>query len=430
LTAEFHTTTLANGLRVVVAPLPQLHRVHVALWARVGSRFEARENSGISHFLEHMIYRGTKRVPSAHAVNLAFERLGGTLYASTQVDHGIFSLTLPPESLDEASALFGEVLLLPAFRDIDIERGIVLEEILEDLDDEGREVDADNLSRALIYRDHPLGYTITGSEAHVRSFDETALRRWHALHYTAENAVLAFSGAVDVDTAVRLAERDFLALSRGRRALTAPPEHAQKKARLQIVENVSSQTELRVCLRAFAENHPLRPALDVLMRVVDDGMSTRLYHRLCDARGLCYDVSAAFDGYEDDGIVDVAAGVQHKRAALVTREILAVFEELAVDGPTAEEMEKARRRIAWDARAMADSAEEAGSFYAGGLLFDRFSTLSDHVAELSRVGPTEVREAARSIARPERLNVVAVGLPEDGDDARLTDLVKGWTGAP
>ena len=189
--------TLGNGLRVVVAPLPQLHRAHLALWARVGSRFERTDDNGISHFLEHMIYRGTQRVRSAHAVNLAFERLGGSLFASTQVDHGIFSLSLPPESLDPASALFGEVLSQPAFLDIDIERGIVLEEILEDLDDEGREVDPDNLSRALIYGDHPLGMTITGTEAHVRSFDEAALRRWHEAHYVANNVVLAFSGAVD-----------------------------------------------------------------------------------------------------------------------------------------------------------------------------------------------------------------------------------------
>ncbi len=427
-TPAVEVATLANGLRVVVAPLPRLHRVHVALWARVGSRFEAPEDNGISHFLEHMIYRGTRRVPSAHAVNLAFERLGGTLYASTQVDHGIFSLTLPPESLDEASALFGEVLAQPAFRDIEIERGIVLEEILEDLDDEGRQVDADNLSRALIYRDHPLGFTITGSESHVRSFDEPRLRRWHGRHYTAGNAVLAFSGAVGVDEAMRLAERDFGPLPAGARTTGRPPEHAQKRPRLQVVENVSSQTELRVCLRAFAESHPMRPALDVLMRLVDDGMSTRLYHRLCDARGLCYDVSAAYDGYEDDGIVDVAAGVQHKRAALVTREILAMLEEIAREGVAQEELDKARRRIAWDARAMADSAEETASFYAGGLLFERFATPEEHVAELARVEAADVREAARQIARPERLNVVAVGLPEDGEDARLADVVKGWQG--
>jgi predicted Zn-dependent peptidase len=424
------TKALANGLRVVVAPLPQLHRAHVALWSRVGSRFEERDENGISHFLEHMIYRGTRRVPSAHAVNLAFERLGGSLFASTQVDHGIFSLTLPPESLDEASASFGEVLSQPAFLDIDIERGIVLEEILEDLDDEGRQVDADNLSRTLIYDEHPLGFTITGGESHVRSFDESGLRRWHERHYTAENAVLVFAGAVEEEHALRLAERDFGGLARGVRVRADEPRHAQRAPRLKIVDNVSSQTELRVCFRAFSETHRMRPALDVLMRLVDDGMSTRLYHRLCDARGLCYDVSASYDGYEDDGIVDVAAGVQHKRAARVTREILTMFEELASQGPTADELEKARRRIAWDARSMVDSAEETGSFYAAGLLFDRFQTPEEHVAELSRIAADDVREAARELARPERLNVVAVGLLEDGEDDRLSRTVEGWAGAP
>ncbi|MDP8999182.1 MAG: insulinase family protein [Myxococcota bacterium] len=421
-------TELANGLRVVVVRLPQMHRCHLGLWARVGSRFEAREDNGISHFLEHMIYRGTRRVPSAHAVNLAFERLGGSLFASTQVDRGIFSLTLPPESLDEACSLFGEVLSQPAFRDIDIERGIVLEEILEDLDDEGRQVDADNLSRELIYRNHPLGFTITGTDAHVRSFDESALRRWHLRHYTARNSVLVFAGPIDPDDGFRLAERDFGALAPGEHVAPEPPRHMQKRARLRIVDNVSSQTELRVCFRAFPEVHPLRPALDVLMRIIDDGMSARLYHRICDARGLCYDVSAAYDCYEDDGIVDVAAGVQHKRAALVTREVLAMFDELAREGPTVDELETARRRIAWDARALADSAEEAAAFYAGGLLFNRFSTAEEHVAELVGVQPGDVREAARELARPERLNVVAVGLLDGHEE--LEQLVKGWSCAP
>lgn len=424
------TATLGNGLRVVIAPQSQLHRAHVALWSRVGSRFEAETENGISHFLEHMIYRGTRRMPSAHAVNLAFEQLGGLLFASTQVDHGIFSLSLPPESVDEACALFGEVLSQPAFLDIDIERGIVLEEILEDLDDEGHQVDADNLSRALIYGDHPLGFTITGGEKHVRRFDESMLRRHHARHYTADNSVLAFSGNIDESLALCIAERDFGKLPRGKRVIAIAPERTQTSARLEIVDNVSSQTELRVCFRALAETDPLRSALEVLMRVVDDGMSTRLYHRLCDSRGLCYDVSAGYDGYEDDGVVDVAAGVQHKRAALVTREVLAMFDELALEGPTGDELEKVRRRIAWDMRAMTDSAEDTAAFYASGSLFERFTTPEQQVAALVRVNADEVREAARAIARPERLDVIAVGLLEDGEDERLRAVVEAWRGAP
>jgi predicted Zn-dependent peptidase len=428
LDVPYATRVLSNGARVVAVPQPQLHRAHVAFYVRVGSRFEAPETNGISHFLEHMIYRGTERLRSAHAVNFAFERLGGSLYAATQVDYGVFSVSLPPENLEEATALFAEVLLDPAFHDVEIEQGIVCEEILEDLDDEGRQVDADNLSRSLIYPAHPLGYTITGDEARVRSFDPTVLRTHHTRHYRGAGVVVALSGAIDAERALDLAEKHFGRMPAGERVATAPPSHAQKKPRLRLVENVSSQTELRVCLRAIPETDPRRAGLDVLMRLVDDGMSTRLYHRICDAQGLCYDVSAGYDGYEDDGIVDFAAGVVHQRTAKVTGEILAMIDELAQFGPTEEELEKVRNRHRWELSTLRDSAEDLAGFFAGGYLFNRFETPAQRLSRTQHVTQEDVIEVARILAQPSRLNVVAVGLLEDGEDKRLSETVKGWKG--
>jgi predicted Zn-dependent peptidase len=424
----FRVDTLSNGLRVVVAPQPQLHRAHVALYVRIGSRFEEPTTNGLSHFLEHMLYRGTPRLPHAHEVNLAFESLGGYLYAATQVDFGVFSVTLPGESLDDASALFGEVLADPTFADIDIEKEIVCEEILEDLDDEGRQIDADNLSRQLIYPDHPLGFTITGDERRVRSFDRAMLRAHHHRHYTAANAVLAFSGAVSEERAMELATRHFAQMPLGSSVKTTPPLHAQKRARFSLVENVSSQTELRVCFRAVPDRPPHRPAMDMLMRVLDDGMSTRLYHRICDDKGLCYDVSASYDGYEDDGILDFAAGCQHSRAPTIAREITGLLVELARTGPTDDELHKARRRQAWDVRSMLDSPEDLAGFYAAGLLFDRFETPEARVAKNATVSREDVRALAEVIAQPDRLNVLAVGLLEDDEDARLADVIQGYAG--
>lgn len=421
-------TTLGNGLRVVVAPQPQLHQAHVALYVRVGSRFEEHATNGLSHFLEHMMYRGTPRLPTAHDVNFAFESLGGYLYAATQTDFGVFSMTLPPESLSEASALFGEVVSAPTFSDIEIEKGIVCEEILEDLDDEGRQVDADNLSRQLIYPSHPLGFTITGDEKRVRSFTHDMLRTHHEKHYGAASCVLAFSGDVDPDRAFELAETCFGHMKRGSVSPTHAPVHTQKRPRFSLVENVSSQTELRVCFRAIPENSEKRPAMDMLMRILDDGMSTRLYHRICDAKGLCYDVGASFDGYEDDGVVDFAAGVQHARSSVVTREILELLRELAHHGPTEAELVKARKRHAWEMRSMLDSPDDLAAFYACGLLFDRFAEPERRLADNARVTAEDIRELATMLAEPDRLNVVAVGLLEDDEDKRLEDLVKGFRG--
>jgi predicted Zn-dependent peptidase len=425
----FRSETLDNGLRVVVAPQPQLHRSHVALYVRVGSRFETEEHNGLSHFLEHMLYRGTPSLPQAHDVNVAFESLGGYLYAATQVDFGVFSVTLPSESLGNATALFADVLTAPTFADIELEKEIVCEEILEDLDDEGRQIDADNLSRQLIYPDHPLGYTITGDEDRVRSFTRDMLLSHHGRHYTAANSVLAFSGDVDVDRALELAHRCFSRMPKGERVTSASPAHTQKIPRFRLVENVSSQTELRVCFRAVPDHGKMRPAIDMLMRILDDGMSTRLYHRIVDDKGLCYDVGATYDGYDDDGVLDFSAGVTHSRAPVVTKEITSLLAELARTGPDADELAKARRRHGWDMRTMLDSPEELASFYASGLLFDRFETPEERTAKNAAVTAEEIRSLAGLLSDPSRLNVLAVGLLEDGEDKRLEAVVKAYAGA-
>ena len=413
---------------MIAAPQPELHRAHVALYVRVGSRFETEATNGLSHFLEHMLYRGTKTLTSAHEVNLAFERLGGYLYAATHTDFGVFSVTLPPESLAAATALFAEVITRPVFRNIDTERGIVSEEILEDLDDEGRMVDADNLSRQMIYGDHPLGFTITGTEKQVNAFDVKALAAHHKKHYTQATSVLAFSGAIDPKAVLRLAETHFSALPKGKRVKCEAPlaSREQDKPRLLIVPNMSSQTELRVCFRAIAETSPMRPAMDMLMRILDDGMSTRLYHRLSDERGLCYDVSASFDGYEDDGVLDFAASCIHERTHTVTAEILALMKDLAETGPTDAEMEKAKQRNAWDVRAMVDSPEDWGGFFAGGHLFERFETPWERLAKNAKVTTSDIKKMAARLARPENLNVLAVGMIEGKNKTKLEKVVHGF----
>lgn len=428
IAVPFSTRTLDNGLRVIATANAALHRAHVALYVRVGSRFEEPKTNGLSHFLEHMLYRGTSRMKSAHEVNLAFESLGGSLYAATQADFGVFSVTLPPENLERATELFAEVMLDPAFLDIEIEKGIVCEEILEDVDDEGRQVDPDNLSRMLVYPTHPLGFTIAGDEARVRSFDEAAVRAHHGRHYAASSSVLAFSGAIDEGRALDLGERVLGAMKRGTRIETPPPAHAQREARLQIVENVSSQTELRVLFRAFSEISPDRPALDALMRIIHDGMSTRLYRRICDDQGLCYDVSCGYDGYEDDGLVDFAAGVVHERTTKVTTEILALMTELATDGPSEDELSRCKTRHAWDMSAQRDACEDIAGFFAGGLLFGRFETPEERQHKLDAVTRDDVVRVAREITKPSHLNVLAVGLLEDDEDKRLSDAVNAWRG--
>ena len=155
----------------------------------------------------------------------------------------------------------------------------------------------------------------------------------------------------------------------------------------------------------------------MLLRVLDDGMSTRLYHRVCDDKGLCYDVSAGYDGYEDDGVIDFAAGVQHARVSVVTKEILGVLEEIAATGPGDAELAKAKRRHAWDLEALADSAEDTAGFYAGGLLFDRFEDVDQRRESLARVTKEDVQRVAKVYFGANN-RTVATLMPENGEKAK------------
>lgn len=422
-----HDVVLSNGLPVVLVPQPAVHRAVASLYLRVGSRFETAANNGVSHFLEHMVFRGTSSLPSAHDQALAFERLGGTLYAATHVDHGVMSVGVPPSNLERVLALLGEVTIAPRFTEIEVERGIVREEILEDLDDDGRDIDADNLARAVMYDEHPLGFTITGGLDALDRFDERMLRAHHARHYTTANAVLCVAGRIgDVDACVRTVERCFGAMPRGERVPVTPPPELPKRPRFSAVENTSSQTDLRIAFRAASERDPQEPAVEMLMRVLDDGMSTRLYERICDRLGLCYDVSGMFEAYEDDGVLDVAAGAQHERATLVTKEIFSLLHDLAAHGPTDDELDKARDRHLWSVEAMLDDAEATAGFYGlAALAGIARSPLARH-DEIARVTREEVRAAAELVFRPERLCAVAVGLLREADERKLEKIVRGF----
>jgi predicted Zn-dependent peptidase len=166
----------------------------------------------------------------------------------------------------------------------------------------------------------------------------------------------------------------------------------------------------------------------MLLRVLDDGMSTRLYERICDRLGLCYDVSGMFEAYEDDGVVDIAAGVQHDRATVVVREIFALLRELAEQAPSEEELAKARDRHLWSVEAMLDDPEGTAGFYGLSALAGIARTPEARHEELSRVTPDDVREAARSVFRPERLSVVAVGLLRSAEQAKLERATREFTG--
>lgn len=417
--------TARNGLRIVVVPQSHLQGATLSVFVKAGPRYEARAVNGVSHFLEHMLFRGTARFPSAYELSLSAEQLGGTLEAATYADFTNYQISVPSEHAEAGLDLVAELLRAPRFLDLELEKQIVREEILADLDADGREVDAENLSRQLVFGDHPLGFKITGDVDNIARMTLDDLRAHMTRHYGASNAVVVATGAVDTDAIIQAAEHAFADLPRGAVTLIEAPPPPRHDRQLWFVKNDASQTDVRVCFRSFPADDSEFMALKLLLRVLDDGMSTRLHRRMTDESGLAYEAFAGLDSYEETGLVEVGASVEHEKAPEALSAILGMMSELR--GPVASaELEKARSRYAWNLRRILDSAEEMAMYAGSQALFGRDPDLLPLLAECQQVTLDDLARVARRVVRPENAYVVVVGKLKKKIERDATKCFDDW----
>jgi predicted Zn-dependent peptidase len=418
--------TAQNGLRIVVVPQAHLQGATLSVFVKAGPRYEARAVNGVSHFLEHMLFRGTARFANAYELSLSAEQLGGTLEAATYADFTNYQISVPSEHAEAGLDLVAELLRAPRFLDLDLEKQIVREEILADLAADGREVDAENLSRQLVYGDHPLGFKITGDVESIARMSVDDLRAHMERHYGASNTVVVATGAVDSATMIRASEQAFSMLPRGTVTLIEAPPPPRHKNQAWFVKNDASQTDLRVCFRTFPADDTEFMALKLLLRVLDDGMSTRLHRRMTDESGLAYEAFAGLDSYEETGLVEVGASVEHEKVPEALSAILEMMTELR-DAPIAPaELEKARSRYAWNLRRILDSAEDMAMYAGSQALFGRDPDLLALLAECERVTLADLTRVARRVVRPENAYVVGVGKLKKAVERAANKRFEDW----
>ncbi len=404
-----HRSTLPNGLRVISVPQPHLHTATLSVFVKVGSRHESARDNGISHLLEHMLFRGCARYRSAYLLNREIEELGGTLHGATHSDSTLFEVSLPPSNVERGIAIVGALFAQPSFTDLAVEKRVVREEILEYLDEDGREVDPDNVSRQLIFGGHPLGMTITGSLHNLERFAQSDLRAHMRRYYVANNMVLCVAGAVHERTVLRAALQHFGGLPSG---AIVPPQarhSARGAARLCCVDSQGPQTDVRLSFTTFGANDPRYLALELLVRVLDDGMSTRLHRRVCEELGLAYEVFATLEPYEECGVLDVGAAVEHATVPVFIRHALRLLAELADKPVSKQELDKAKRRYQWQLEAILDDAQAMCTHYGQRALLGQDGHLGALRAQVQSTTAAQLRAVASEILQRSRLHAVAVG---------------------
>jgi predicted Zn-dependent peptidase len=417
---------LSNGLRVVTVETPHLHTANLCLYVRAGSRYETPESNGLSHFVEHMLFRGSSGFPDSLALNRAIEELGGTLYAETGRDYSLYQIPLRAQDMPRGLAILGDLFSTPAFRDIDLERQIILEEILEDLDDRGRNVNVDDLSRHVAWDGHPLGYTITGPLKNVRRFRESDVRRHFERFYGAENMVLCIAGPLVHERVVGWARSAFARVPAGARRRPAAPRPAGPGPRFRSVYNESAQAQVQLVFHALPETDHDYQALRALMRVLDDGMSTPLHYQICDQKGLAYSVAGSLHSYHDAALLEIDAACAHAKLPELVGEALSILARFR-DEPVAEaELAKAKHRFSNDLESCYDDLDSLCGWFGGTELFYRPRSQEQRLRELERVRADDVRRVARRVIRRERLNVAVVGSMSPSLTKKVSKIVNDF----
>jgi len=396
--------------------MPHVRSASVGVWVGVGSRDEAPTLSGASHFLEHLLFKGTTS-RSAMDISVALDSVGGEFNAFTAKEYTCFHARVLDEDLPLAIDVLGDMLTASTITadDVEAERTVILDEIA--MHDDDPEDVAHNLLAAQAWGDTPLGRPVGGTEASITALTRAQISRFYRSRYRPEQMVVAVAGNLDHSAVVRAVRTAF---SRhgflddpSRRP--APPRRARQQRRTQAgetgVDRPFEQVHLLLGCPGLVRTDPQRYALGVLTAALGGGTSSRLFQEVREKRGLAYSVYAFGTHYADSGLVGVAAGCLPDRVD----ELLAVVRDelarVAADGLTAEELDRGKGQLRGGlVLGLEDSASRMARIAKAELLYDELPSIEEVLARIDAVTLDEVRElAATTYGRPELLVTVGPG---------------------
>lgn len=402
---------LPSGLTCVTIETKHLHSAVCSVFVRVGSRHESKRTNGVSHLLEHLFFRGSRRFPDSVRMNAAVEAVGGNLNGVTMRDSSSFYTPTHPDGLGVSLAILGDMLTQPRLVHLDTEKRIILEEMLDEVDEKGRDVDVDNLTKMRVFGEHPLSFKIAGTPEIVKKLSMRDVRRHFATHYVTGNVVVGVAGPVRHADVVERTKRAFAKLPRGPRVEELPPTPLSKGA-FHYVRLEESQVEFRLTFPTVADDHPDAMPLSLLRRVLDDGLSSRLPHNIVEKRGLAYSIAATIEAFHDTGSFEVDGACAPEQAGAVVREVLSTLATLRRGKIGADELRRAQRRFEMHVDFLQDSPGDLVGWFAGSELFRPAESFAEKKAQARRVRLRDLVRVAQQYLVADRLVTVGVGPKE------------------
>lgn len=408
---KYHIHTLDNGLRIILAPMPDTETATVIVMTGTGSRYENEKENGLAHFLEHMFFKGTEKRPSAKAVSEELDGVGAVYNAYTSKDRTAYYAKVSARYLDTALDVISDIFLnskLPP-KEIQKERGAVIQEIGMYEDIPMRSV-GDVFDALIFGTENSLGRTVLGPKENIQRFTREEFTTYLKRNYVPNNTVVCVAGAFPEAKTLAKIKKTFGHLKRGN-----APEYIgfawnQHEPRVAIKEKQTDQTQLMLGVPAYPYLHKDEYALAVLTAILGSGMSSRLFTEVREKRGLAYSVHAWADKYPDVGYFVVQAGVDHDKLEKAVETILAEFKKIKRTKVSAAELKKAKSYIKGTKTLSMETSDEIAGSAAGSLInTGSIRTLEDYIKGVDKVTASDVQRVAKDIFRSEHLNLAIIG---------------------
>jgi predicted Zn-dependent peptidase len=398
-----------NELRIVAHNMPSMQSLALGIWINVGGRYENAGEKGTSHFLEHLVFKGTKKY-SCRKIKESIEGVGGSLNGFTSEELTCYLVKIPAEYLELALDVLSDMVLSPSLpmQDIDKERQVILEEIkmYKDLPQSY----VYELLDELLWPGQPLGLPITGTFESVSSIQRKDLSAFKQKYYSLPNIVISAAGQLDYQKFKEIAGRNFASLKQEEKNSFSKAFRRQKAAQLKVFHKATEQTHLALGFHSLHREHRLRHALGMLHIILGANMSSRLFNELREKRGLAYEIGTAVKRYHDTGAFIVHAGIDNRKiiesVQLILKELKKTKSELVSEG----EFKRAKEFYIGQLKlGLEDTLDHMLWIGESTASENKTHSLSQIIEEVNKVNRQHIQETAGFIFQDSKLNLALIG---------------------
>ncbi|MDA1334500.1 MAG: pitrilysin family protein [bacterium] len=414
---KFKKKTFKNGLRAIVAPMPSTETVSIMVLVGTGANYENLDNNGLSHFLEHMFFKGTKDFPKPGELDRGLDAVGAIHNAFTSREETAYWIKADAKKFDLTLHFVSDILqnALIKQEEIDKERTVILQEMKVWADNPINDIWSH--VEALIYGDNSYGWQVIGTPKNIKTMGRAKFMKYWKSQYVASNTVVVVAGNVNEEQTFQKIEKAFENLRVGKHEKESAFKTPKPGPRTAIIERETEQSHVVVAALGYGENHKDRLTADVLGTILGGYMSSRLFEDIRGKLGLAYVVRAGHDSYRQTGFFGAYAGVLTEKRHEVIERIVGHLNRIKRTGPTSEEVTRAKENIKGTMALALESTDKVALFLGGQeILHGKIKKPEDIKKKLDKITKADLQRVAKDLFKPENLYLTIIGPRTDKDD--------------